>query len=107
MGFGKLLGFDVDENQVSVKYENQEVIVQVITEEIIRLFVPCWMKDYTSVAVEGQPSVPCDFDVTEEDGELLIKTSAVVLHLKDNFEFVYTDKYGDEILSSYEGKRKL
>ena len=106
MGFGKILGFDNDENQVTVKYENQEVIVQVITEEIIRLFVPYWKKDYKSVAIEGQPAIPCDFDVEENDGTLSIKTSAFILNLNDDFQFVFTDKYGDEILSSFDGDRK-
>ncbi len=106
MYFGKVLGTTTEDNQVLVKYEQQEVIVQVITEEIVRLFVPCWMKEYESVAIEGEPAVPCDFDVIEQPGQVQIKTPAVSLTLGDDFKFVFTDKYGDEILSSYDGDRK-
>lgn len=37
MEFGKLLGYVAEDDLVTVKYENQEVIVQVITDEIIRV----------------------------------------------------------------------
>ena len=37
MEFGKILSQETADNQVTVKYENQEVIVQVITDEIIRV----------------------------------------------------------------------
>ena len=107
MEFGKLLGHVTGDNQVTVKYEKQEVIVQIITEEILRVFVPCWNKDYKSVAIEGNPEIPCDFEVTEEDNKLKISTAAVSLQLADDFSFGFFDRFSDELLSSYDGSRSI
>ena len=107
MEFGKILSQETVDNQVTVKYENQEVIVQVITDEIIRVLVPTWIKHYKSVAIEGHPEVPCDFEVAEAEGEVTISTGAVVLQLRDNFSFSFKDRYSDELLSSYDGNRTI
>lgn len=105
MDFGKIKSLNVVDNKVIVEFEKQKAIIQIITDEIIRVCVPLWMEDYESIAIEKDPSVPCDFSAEEKDGQIQVVTSAVVLNLFDDFKFVFTDKYGDEILSSYTGNR--
>ncbi len=107
MEFGALLGCTTENNQVTLRFEKQEVIVQVITEEIIRVLVPCWKKDYQSVAIEENPTIPCDFEVIEDEGAVQIVTSSVIVNIWDDFGFVFTDKYKDEILTSYPGERSM
>lgn len=107
MEFGALLGCTTEDNQVTLRFEKQEVIVQVITEEIIRVLVPCWKKDYQSVAIEENPTIPCDFEVIEDEGAVQIVTSSIIVNIWDDFGFVFTDKYKDEILTSYPGERSM
>ncbi len=107
MEFGKLLGAKTIDNRVEIEFEKQDVVVQIITDEILRVLVPCWKKDYKSVAIEGNPSIPCDFQIEEDEGAVQIKTASVILNIWDDFGFVFTDKYKDEILTSYEGQRSL
>ncbi len=107
MGFGKLLGYVTEDDQVTVKYENQEVIIQVITEEIIRVLVPYWIKYYKSVAIEGNPQVPVDFEVSQAEDHISITTGSVILQLGDDFSFKFMDKFSDELLSSYDGTRTI
>lgn len=110
MEYGKFAGVRVVDNCVSLQFEKQTVNVEIITDEIIRVFVPTWMKDYKSVAIEGDVAIPVDFDVTELDGEdkkVRISTSSVSLCIGDDFDFTFLDKYGDELLSSFNGSRKL
>lgn len=110
MEYGKFAGVKVVDNCVWLQFEKQTVNVEIITDEIIRVFVPTWMKDYKSVAIEGDVAIPVDFDVTELDGEdkkVRISTSSVSLCIGDDFDFTFLDKYGDELLSSFNGSRKL
>ena len=110
MEYGKFAGVEVVDNCVWLQFEKQTVNVEIITDEIIRVFVPTWMKDYKSVAIEGDVAIPVDFDVTELDGEdkkVRISTSSVSLCIGDDFDFTFLDKYGDELLSSFNGSRKL
>ena len=105
MEFGKLIKWDIKNNTVEIEYQKKKVVVHIITEEIIRVLVPVWREDYQSVAIEGNPVVPTDFDVENSEEGLEIKTSQVVLQLRDDFQFTFKDRYGDDILSSYEGTR--
>ena len=61
----------------------------IITDEIIRVNVPIWKKDYKSVAIEGSVAVPTDFDVEELEGNagVRIKTKEVTLEIGDDFKF--------------------
>ena len=104
---GKKIEWVVNNSTVEIKFSKQEVIIQVITEEIIRFFVPYWKKDYESVAIEGDIFVPVDFDVVEAEGGIEIKTAQVTLRVWEDLRFVFLDRYGDEILSSYDGKRTI
>ena len=107
MVFGKILSHETVGNQVTVKYENQEVVIEIITEEIIRVLVPTWIKYYKSVAIEGNPEVPVDFEVSQAENHISITTGSVILQLGDNFSFKFMDKFSDELLSSYDGTRTI
>ena len=94
MEYGKFAGVNVVDNCVALQFEKQTVNVEIITDEIIRVFVPTWMKDYKSVAIEGDVAIPVDFDVTELDGEdkkVRISTSSVSLCIGDDFDFTFLD----------------
>ena len=53
MNFGKKQSYEQQGNQVTLHYENQDVILTILKDDIIRVLVPCWMKDYKSKAIEG------------------------------------------------------
>ena len=51
MNFGKKQSYEQQGNQVTLHYENQDVILTILKDDIIRVLVPCWMKDYKSKAI--------------------------------------------------------
>ena len=104
---GKVFTWEVNDSTVEIKSNDQRLIVQVITDEIIRFLIPKWKADYKSVAIEGDVTVPTDFDVDETEEGIEIKTGQVTLKIMENFQFAFLDRYGDEILSSYQGKRVI
>ena len=71
MNFGKKQSYEQQGNQVTLHYENQDVILTILKDDIIRVLVPCWMKDYKSKAIEGDKTVPANFTV-EDAGDATV-----------------------------------
>lgn len=99
--------YKVDGQQVCVDTKNGEIILQVLTEKIIRIFNPTWMKDYKSVAIEGDKSQLTSFNIKEDATGLVLTTSLISLSIGEQGELEIQDKNGQVILKSYDGKRKI
>ena len=86
---GKVFTWEVNDSTVEIKSNDQRLIVQVITDEIIRFLIPKWKADYKSVAIEGDVTVPTDFDVdeTEEGIEIKIPVESVFIIFTPGFVF--------------------
>ena len=56
--YGNILSYEQNDNQITIYFEKQKVILQIIREDIVRVLVPYWMEDYQSAANEEDKSVP-------------------------------------------------
>ena len=50
--YGNILSYEQNDNQITIYFEKQKVILQIIREDIVRVLVPYWMEDYQSAAIE-------------------------------------------------------
>ena len=105
MEIGKVTSFYVSGNEVHLQYEKQEVIVTVITPEIVNVFVPCWQKKHFSKAVEGDKSVPCVITTEQQNDVVCIGTDKLSLRIGPNLKLEVTDAGTQVLFHTYEGER--
>ncbi len=103
MEYGKLVSYKSSENQIQISFEKQNVIVEVITDEIINFFVPTWSAEHRSKAIEGDKRKPTVFSVGMENGRLVISTDQLVIQIKDDFVTEILSKDGSILLQDYCG----
>ena len=83
--FGKLVSYEQNGNEVIIQFEQKTAYVTVIREEIVRIFVPYFLENYQSKAIEGEKIVPTNFQAVLENGILTITTEKVVAKIADDF----------------------
>ncbi len=83
--FGKLLGHIQEDQTVTLHYEKQDVILHVLTPEIINVFVPFAHPDHRSKAIEGDKEQPVLMTLTKGTDCLILKTDSVTLKIYDDF----------------------
>ena len=105
MNFGKKQSYEQQGNQVTLHYENQDVILTILKDDIIRVLVPCWMKDYKSKAIEGDKAVPVDFTMEDAGDATVIKTKSLTLYIHDGFYMEAYDANGHLLMEDYRGQR--
>ena len=105
MEIGKVTSFYVSGNEVHLQYEKQEVIVTVITPEIVNVFVPCWQKEHLSKAVEGDKTVPCVISTEQQNDTVCIGTDKLSLRIGPNLKLEVTDAGTQVLFHTYEGER--
>ena len=105
MEIGKVTSFYVSGNEVHLQYEKQEVIVTVITPEIVNVFVPCWQKEHFSKAVEGDKSVPCVISTEQQNDTVCIGTDKLSLRIGPNLKLEVRDAGTQVLFHTYEGER--
>ena len=105
MNFGKKQSYEQQGNQVTLHYENQDVILTILKDDIIRVLVPCWMKDYKSKAIEGDKAVPANFTVEDAGDATVIKTKSLTLYIHDGFYMEAYDANGHLLMEDYRGQR--
>ncbi len=107
MEFGKFKGAHQEGNVITVSYEKQEVIVTVITDKIFRILVPSWKKDYQSIAIEGDKTKECKFNLVQLEHGIRLTTGDVTLEMKDDFSYKFFNKKAELTLSSFNGDRTI
>lgn len=103
--FGKLLGHIQEDQTVTLHYEEQDVILHVLTPEIINVFVPFAHPDHRSKAIEGDKEQPVLMTLTKEADCLILKTDSVTLKIYDDFHLDFYDADGKLLCADYRGQR--
>ena len=106
MEYGKRISYKTSGNQIQISFEKQDVIVEVITDEIINFFVPTWSKEHRSKAIEGNKCRTTVFSTGIEKEYLVICTDKLVVRIKDDFVTEIFDKDGHLLLQDYCGAVK-
>ncbi|WP_163192943.1 glycoside hydrolase family 31 protein [Clostridium thermarum] len=104
--FGKIKSYNIVDNKVFVQYENIMAMVEIINPYIINFFVPLHREQRVSKAVENLEVEPCNFEVKEEKGAILITTERLQVRISDEFKVDIYDEVGNLICEDYRGDRK-
>lgn len=105
--FGKLLSYEVNQNEIKVVFEKETAYFTVVRDEILRVYVPFFNEACKSKAIEGEKSVPTLFEVKQEDGILSIATNKVVAKIADDFVIDFYDAKGKLLMADYRGERTI
>ena len=101
---GKILNCSTDRNKVSISFEDGTYSVEIIRNDIVRLFMPKYDKIVPSKAIEGDKAVKCEFSVIF-DGFVTIKTNLLTIKIyEDGFTDIYDTK-GNLLSEDYRGTR--
>lgn len=105
--YGNIISYEQNDNQITIYFEKQKVILQIIREDIVRVLVPYWMEDYQSAAIEEDKSVPCTYTVEEYENMITVKTGKLTIKLEDDGYMDVYDGSGKLLMSDYRGIRTL
>ena len=105
MNFGKKLSYEQTDNRLRIHFENQDVILDFIRDDIVRVLVPFWMEDYRSQAIEGDKSVPVDYSVEEFQNVVIIRTDRLTIKIEDEFYMEVYDEKNHLLMADYRGDR--
>lgn len=108
--FGKLLRYEQTGQHITLHYEEQDVILHVLTSEIINVFAPLYTLAHRSKAIEGEKEQPTVFQIKEEttdDGKhcIMLTTDALLCKIYDDCMMDFYDVYGTLLCADYRGKR--
>ncbi|MDF2911337.1 MAG: family 31 glycosyl hydrolase, alpha-glucosidase [Sporolactobacillus laevolacticus] len=101
--FGKIKSHKQQGNKIVIKFEQDEVIVQVITPFIVNFFASLAYERRKSKAIEQLVPVPGQVAVRYSDGKLIIRTEKLVIDIADEFFVTIFDHEGTVLSEDYRG----
>ena len=104
-GYGKLLDFQVNGNDIVINYEHNKVFVSIIRSTIINFFVPLFRKERNSKAVENFETTHRKFEIKAIENGLEIITEKLVVKIFDYFKTDIYDKTGNLLCQDYRGEK--
>lgn len=105
--YGKLKSFEKINNVVYLSYENGQMEIQVVTEQIIHFFSQMHAERMVSKAVEEDRSQDIEFEVKQSESGIEIRTEKLLVKVyEDGMTDIY-DKEGNALCCDYRGKRTL
>ena len=110
MGFGKIISFKTDGNQVRFHFEKMDGRLEILTDQIINVFAGFVSEDHRSRAIEGKKARPTDFSVSEETGPeqektVTVRTGALTVRVYDGFKVDFYRADGTLLCLDYRGER--
>ncbi len=107
MRLGQFKDYSDFGNGIELRYEMGKANIYYISDEIVRFEIPWQMDDYTSVAVEGEKSVPCEYECRESKDGVNISGKKMDILVGEDFSVAISDKDGKVIMCDYKGKRMI
>ena len=104
--FGKLLSHDLSGNTLNLHFENGDGFLQVITDDIIRVFSQLEEQPTFSKAIEGDPCKETAFTVAEAEGGLVLTTGSVQARVFDGFHVDFCSADGKLLCADSRSERK-
>lgn len=105
--FGKMLGYEINGNEVKVSFEKENAYFTVVRDEIVRVYVPFFNEACKSKAIEKDPCVPTEFEVKKEGDTLVISTDKVMVKIMDDFVMDFYRADGKLLMADYRGERTI
>lgn len=104
--YGRRKAYRAAENRISIFFENGDLEIQVVTEQIIRVFSKLSQECPVSKAVEGSKSCEAVFDIREEEKCICICTSDYIIKVWDEAKVDIYDTQGRPVCLDYRGEKK-
>lgn len=104
---GKLLNYNVEGNKVILNYEKNKAIVTIISEKVFNFFVPLFIEERNSKAVdEIELRKNIDFKVEYKDKILVIYTEDLEVKIYDEFKVDIYNLKGEILCRDYREERE-
>ncbi|MCM1144294.1 MAG: glycoside hydrolase family 31 protein [Blautia sp.] len=103
--FGSLQSYEQKEQTILLHYETQTVRLQIVTDDIINVFIPHSTPDHRSKAVEGDKSRPASCHIEKTEECLILTTASLTCKVYDDFMLDFYDRDGNLLCADYRGKR--
>ena len=105
---GTIKDFILKDNLITVKFENTELFITIIRDDIINFFKPCFRNERNSKAVENINSEEGCFTVNVEklDDKLVIRTKLLTINVNDNMKIDIYDIHGELLCADYRGEEE-
>lgn len=107
---GKLKSYEIVGNEVRLYYKEQIASVFMISQDIVRFFVPLFRTGDLSKAVEEKQLEVCEFKVSQIADEIekgiRIRTSALQIDIVEDFKVYIYDGEGKLLCGDYIGEGK-
>ncbi|RII35618.1 DUF4968 domain-containing protein [Clostridium chromiireducens] len=104
-GFGKLLNYEVENNVISIEFNNKKVFVNVVNSHIINFFAPLFREERNSKAVENLKDSHCDFEIENIADGIQLLTEKLTVRIYDEFKVDIYDKKGTLLCADYRGEK--
>lgn len=98
---GKIISYEQKDNKIYIQYENQQLIVTVIREDIFNLFVPCKTNEHYSKAIEGDKTMPTKVTVWQKDDKITIETERIRMEAGEDLSIQMFGADGTLLLKTY------
>ena len=98
---GKIISYEQKDNKIYIQYENQQLIVTVIREDIFNLFVPCKTNEHYSKAIEGDKTMPAKVTVRQKDDKITIETERIHMEVGEDLSIQMFGADGTLLLKTY------
>ncbi|MCM1087020.1 MAG: glycoside hydrolase family 31 protein [Muribaculaceae bacterium] len=105
--FGRLQSYEQKEQTILLHYETQTVWLQIVTDDIINVFIPRSTPGHRSKAVEGDKQLPASCHVEKAEECLILTTASLTCKIYDDFMLDFYDRDGNLLCADYRGKRIL
>lgn len=103
--FGRLNHYEQNGQVILLQYEKQTVRLHVLTDRIIRVFVPLATPCPLSKAVEGEKEISTAYTLQEEQGHLVLSTDFLTCRIYDDFMIDFYEKDKTLLCADYRGRR--
>ena len=98
---GKIISYEQKDNKIYIQYENKQLIVTVIREDIFNLFVPCKTNEHYSKAIEGDKTMPTKVTVRQKDDKITIETERIRMEAGEDLSIQMFGADGTLLLKTY------
>lgn len=105
---GKIINFEVINNIVKVDFENVQLSISILKDDIINFFVPCFRAERNSKALDNINLKNLEFsmNVNREEEKIVIKTKALIINVNDNMKIDIYNIDGELLCADYRGEEK-
>ena len=104
---GKRKSYYVENGIIHFAFEYGKGSLEVLTDNIVNVFVPFECEEHRSKAIEGEKSKHIHFDVQEGIDYLEVRTAKLIIRIYDNFMVDFYDTRGQLLCADYRGGREF